>query len=231
MNLKKRLQKIFEVSNNNMMLSYDNYKVSYKKIDQTSDFILDCFIEIGIKENSIILLLNDKSWQFFACMIACLKGKITFCNLDPDIPKERITQIKEITNPALLLCIEDFQNNFKFLKDNLKEKITFAGLKSNIQTYIPYIMFTSGSTGKPKGVAVTEDGLLRFIDWGTSRFEISDQDTLTNINPIYFDNSIFDFFVAIFNGAKLLPITKKNLEDPFLMVKNLKLQKPNGWFL
>ena len=63
---------------------------------------------------------------------------------------------------------------------------------------IAYIMFTSGSTGIPKGVAITHQNLLHFINWSKLFIGVRDDDVFANVNPMYFDNSVFDFFHRYF---------------------------------
>ena len=70
-----------------------------------------------------------------------------------------------------------------------------------------YIMFTSGSTGFPKGALMSHNNLLNFIQWGKETFEVTEDDIFTNANPVYFDNSVFDFYTSIFNGCTLVPLS------------------------
>jgi D-alanine--poly(phosphoribitol) ligase subunit 1 len=69
-----------------------------------------------------------------------------------------------------------------------------------------YVMFTSGSTGFPKGAVMSHANVLNFIRWSRETLEVTPDDVLTNVNPMYFDNSVFDFYTALFNGATLCPL-------------------------
>ena len=68
---------------------------------------------------------------------------------------------------------------------------------------LAYIMFTSGSTGEPKGVAIIRRNLCHFIEWIRCQFPTSTGSVHTNVNPLYFDNSVFDLFSTFTLGATL----------------------------
>ena len=91
-------------------------------------------------------------------------------------------------------------------------------------------MYTSGSTGMPKGAVMSHANLLWFIQWSQDRFEIGPNDILTNVNPIYFDNSVFDFFSALFSGACLVPFTQEQVQDVRKLVSFVEKAKCTIWF-
>ena len=41
---------------------------------------------------------------------------------------------------------------------------------------------------------------------------------MTNINPPYFDNSVFDLFNSFFNGACLIPFRKEQIVEPIIFI-------------
>jgi len=96
--------------------------------------------------------------------------------------------------------------------------------------FITYIMFTSGSTGFPKGAAMTHANLMSLIEWSRATYDITTNDVFTNVNPLYFDNSVFDFFASLFNAATLAPFSYETLKDPNAIVKYANSVKPTIWF-
>ena len=95
---------------------------------------------------------------------------------------------------------------------------------------IAYVMFTSGSTGMPKGVAVTHQNVLHFIAWGISRFSIDGADNFANLSPMYFDNSVFDFYIGLFSGASLTPLHRRLMNAPVAMIAYVARMGCTIWF-
>ena len=117
-------------------------------------------------------------------------------------------------------CVSDKTNEKAFLRQN----------KSIDGQTIAYIMFTSGSTGNPKGVAINHQGIVNLIDWGKKEYNIDKLTRLTGLNPMFFDNSVFDFYCSLFNGATLVPIRKRDLNDLDRLHGILVREKCNFWF-
>jgi D-alanine--poly(phosphoribitol) ligase subunit 1 len=91
-------------------------------------------------------------------------------------------------------------------------------------------MFTSGSTGFPKGALMTHANVLNLIHWSRQTFSITVDDALTNVNALYFDNSVFDFYSSLFTGASLVPFSKSEVSDPGLLVQKIDRTGCTLWF-
>src|SRR5258706_13728234 len=92
---------------------------------------------------------------------------------------------------------------------------------------LAYLLFTSGSTGTPKGVAVAQRNVLSFLDYMVQRYEVTENDRLSQMFDMTFDLSAFDMFVAWERGACVCCPSQKELIKPDSYIKNSNLTM---WF-
>jgi D-alanine--poly(phosphoribitol) ligase subunit 1 len=57
------------------------------------------------------------------------------------------------------------------------------------------------------------------MDWARSAVHTAPGERFTNINPLHFDNSVFDIYCGLFNGAALVPIETGEVTNPAAWVK------------
>lgn len=204
--------------------------ITYQQLNARANQIANYFKKIGVSRQEVIAIFNNKTLDDFASMLACLKIGAIYTNLDQMNPSERLSKILEICKPKLILYHSDdfspelnesgFNSNWIDCGGHFLEEVENENDRNALETAkihpnsAAYIMFTSGSTGFPKGAVMTHDNVMRFVKWTKNRFEITTNDVLANVNPIYFDNSVFDFYAAIFNGATLIPIPSPILKKP-----------------
>ena len=92
---------------------------------------------------------------------------------------------------------------------------------------LAYLLFTSGSTGTPKGVAVAQRNVISFLDYMVERYDVSEQDRLSQMFDMTFDLSAFDMFVAWERGACVCCPTQKEIIKPDSYIRNNDL---TVWF-
>ena len=93
-----------------------------------------------------------------------------------------------------------------------------------------YIMFTSGSTGFPKGAIITHQNILNFSTWAKEEYKLNSKDVVTNVNPLYFDNSVFDIYSSLLNGLKLIIFNQVDTLDPLKLIQKLLKNRCSVWF-
>ncbi|HLA09007.1 MAG TPA: amino acid adenylation domain-containing protein [Pyrinomonadaceae bacterium] len=226
----------------------EHQSLRYGELNALANQVARLLIDHGAKAGDVACLSGIKSVETFVTIIACLKLGVIYSVLDPDSPVERLRKILATCEPRFLFGTQRFLEDLQPFVANLKvqtfEKDTGA-LTTSVRDYDgtdlsqtrsvtganpAYIMFTSGSTGIPKGALITHDSVLNLIEWSQTTFQITNDDRLTSVNPLHFDNSVFDLYSALFNGASLVPFSKQEITDPKLLVGKLDATACSLWF-
>lgn len=218
-------------------------KITYGELSALANQIAGVLWDKGLRQGAVVAMFHDKSPAAFAAMLACLRLGIIYSNLDPDSPWERVRKILASCKPsAIINAFDALPFTTELATEKFGMMINLRSLQdlSNVES-LPrieivcgsspaYIMFTSGSTGIPKGAVMSHANLLWFIAWAQDRFQVTQDDVLTNVNPIYFDNSVFDFYTAVFSGACLAPIMPEQVRDTKVLVKAVNAARCTIWF-
>ena len=178
-------------------------------------------------------------------VLACNILGVAYAHLDANSPVQREKYVTETLDPRWMLdfetnsCIGLYKSDNRDLPDQsvaanfgssaILEKITFLSEKTNGDT-TAYVMFTSGSTGRPKGVAISHASLLNFINWVSTTYSVDQTDRFAGLNQAHFDNSVFDLYGSLYNGASLVPVTTELLKSPSKVLKKLSSHKTTIWF-
>ena len=232
-------------------LHYASGEISYDRLVTQVGQLAAMLLGRGYARGDVIAIAHNKAASSYALMLAALRLGIAYVNIDTASPPARNGHILK-ASAARTLFVDDRGHlpamqeqlaaacgiNAQMLAEPDMNPVAEADLKPACAiamaevdgACIAYIMFTSGSTGMPKGVAVTHQNVLHFIQWGIERFGITGSDNFANLSPMYFDNSVFDFYVALFSGASLTPVPRKLLNAPAELVSHVAAMGCTIWF-
>ena len=228
---------------------YADKEYRYGELGQWVDSLASLLLNRGLKRGDVIAIGHNKQPLSYALMLAAIRLGVAYVNVDVASPTARTARILRVCGASLLffddlsyqdamfelaashgcpLLLVDESTLTEVADVERAEQHRLSKLVDG--ACIAYIMFTSGSTGVPKGVAVTHQNVLHFIAWGQERFGVSNQDNFANLSPMYFDNSVFDFFVGLFSGASLTPVPRELLTKPYELVPYIGHMGCTVWF-
>jgi len=218
-------------------------QTSYGELNLLADRIAGVLSARGLRHGHVAAMFHDKSPAAYAAILACLRLGIVYTNLDPDSPWARLRRILGTCQPSVIInAYRQMPHGIDLATEEFSSVLHLRDIDGSTRTEpLPevtsvgggspaYIMFTSGSTGMPKGAVMSHANLLWFVSWARDRFSITPDDVLTNVNPVYFDNSVFDFYSAIFSGAALVPLASDQVRDPRVLVRLVNGAGCTIWF-
>lgn len=211
----------------------DRTVTTFAELDRLSDRIAHFLRQQGVRKGDRVCIRLDKGILAYSLIVACLKIGAPYFVVDPSNPVARAEHILgkckpklvfSVTQPALELCDHPVIAVGQEDQMSVIEGAPGAAFESDtdiVGTDPAYIMFTSGSTGFPKGAVMSHANLLNFIHWARQEFAVTAADVFTGVNPLYFDNSVFDFYGSVLNGASLAPFDAVTMKDPYRVLRQI----------
>ncbi|MEB9906106.1 amino acid adenylation domain-containing protein [Bacillus anthracis] len=212
---------------NKKALIMGDKSMTFTELNELSNRLASKLISKGIKQNSVVALLFNRSFETVTTILGVLKAGGTFLPIEPNLPEDRINYILQDSNCSLLISnLEEFDFSSLYgdvlqYKDiNLSEPMNEQLNVERNENMLMYIIYTSGSTGKPKGVAIKESSLLNYLDWGQEKYITSRQDCFGFYSPLSFDLTITSVFLPLVSGLTMKIYQSKDYASALIDLVN-----------
>lgn len=218
--------------------------ITYRELDRFSSAISAELTRNGAATGERIGIYAGKSIETAAAILGSLKAGATYVPVGVDSPASRNAFIFEDCNVKFIIAEEKYAaklrqvwNEITVILELAPEVVLLKGpvTDKDEQTFDPqselaYILYTSGSTGNPKGVMYSHKSALKFIEWCSQTFPVTNQDRFSSHAPFHFDLSIFDLYVSFLHGSTLILIDEETGKNPMELGKLIPEKKISVWY-
>lgn len=209
-------------------------KISFSKLWSVSGTIADSIIHTDEVINNPIGVYLPKGCKMVEAFAGINMSGNFYVPLDTKSPDTRVSSIMDTLESRIVITDKEHEKQLKgfyhgeiltmedIIDNQLTDSNTFShALLQQIDTDPVYSIFTSGSTGKPKGVVISHRGVIDYIDWAVSTFNITSDTIIGNQAPFYFDNSTLDIYLMYATGATLNIIPESCFAFPAKLIDYL----------
>ncbi|MGB7606716.1 MAG: amino acid adenylation domain-containing protein, partial [Lutisporaceae bacterium] len=114
----KTLYQLFEQraaeTPDNIAAIYEEESITYKELDAKSNQLARTLREKGVKQNSIVGIMVERSLEMITGIMGILKAGGAYLPIDPEYPEDRISYILEDSKTKLLLTQGKYINKVEF---------------------------------------------------------------------------------------------------------------------
>lgn len=217
--------------------------LSFGKLEEDSTRLANYLLTCGAGPGNAIAVRVERSANLPVLVLAVLKSGSAYVPLDPEYPVERVAEMIEDSDPALMLtshsqAAKDRQAGTPW---SLRTLATDAdteqgwhqcspnprGLPEASQHDLAYVIFTSGSTGRPKGVGVERIALRNLYQehraelFEPTRARLGRRVRVAHTAGLSFD-AAWDPLLWLFAGHELHLVDDQARRDPQALAALLK---------
>lgn len=223
------------VSGNAVAVINQGQSMTYKELDQKSSALAQLLVQQGVRADSIVGMLVERTFDYCVAAMAILKAGGAFLPIDASLPDERIAYMVRDSSAKILLVSPNLEDkcpadeNLCVIKTD-----TIAAMQENVRIEpacrpesLAYVIYTSGSTGQPKGVQIEHRSIVHFVYSLNEIWDLSEGARILGAASISFDISVMELVLTLMSGNVLVLAQDHEVNIPRNMVSLIKAAKVN----
>ena len=232
--LARRIEACIDAHRDGVALQLGAATMTFAKLESHANQLAHRLRRAGVAPGVGVALCFDRSFELVVCMVATLKAGGHYVPLDPVYPADRLAYMLADSAAGVLLTDAAHRD---LVPDGAAERWLLdgawddAGMLASESAERPdsnatpedlaYVIYTSGSTGQPKGVMIPNRAVVNYLEWMQDATAIGPADCVLQKAPASFDASIWEFFLPLVTGARLLLAQPGGHQDPDYLLSTI----------
>jgi len=219
-------------------VTYEDHSLGYDELNRRANRLAHRLIGLGIRPDDRVALCAERSLEMVIGLLGILKAGAAYVPLDPGYPQERLDYMLADCAPAAVLAQAALQERLRATPAPLLalEDEPIAGRSEPAEhdpdpaalgvteRHLAYVIYTSGSTGQPKGAMNQHDGVVNRLLWAQDAYRLGADDRVLQKTPFSFDVSVWEFFLPLLAGARLVMARPGGHQDPHYLQEAIERQ-------
>ncbi|ONG44618.1 non-ribosomal peptide synthetase, partial [Pseudoroseomonas deserti] len=194
-------------------LIFEGATLTYAELDRRSAALAATLANRGIGPGALVAIALDRSFDLVVALVASLRAGAGYLPLDPAHPAERLARILASAKPALILSATTLTEAVPTLLPSGWPIAGDAPAGPGVDD-VAYALYTSGSTGEPKGAVITHRAIVNRLLWMAAQYGVNPADRILQKTAATFDVSVWEFFLPLITGARLVLAAPGAQRDP-----------------
>ncbi len=202
---------------------FEGAQLTYRELNQRANQLAHYLRKQGVGPDVLVGIAMERSLEMVVGVLGILKAGGAYVPMDSNLPRERLAyMLADAAVPLLLtqqhdldrlaehgasvICLDSDWGRIAAESDTNPE----SGVTAD---NLAYTIYTSGSTGKPKGAMNRHSGICNQILWMQSAFRLNGTDRVLQKTPISSDASVWELFLPLTTGARLVVAKPEGHKD------------------
>ncbi|MGV8871023.1 MAG: amino acid adenylation domain-containing protein [Rhodococcus sp. (in: high G+C Gram-positive bacteria)] len=209
-------------------VTFGNESITYGEFDTRVQGLAGFLASMNIGTESTVAVAMARSVELVVGIYGVVAAGAAYVPIDPGQPDDRVRSVLNTAAVTVVLSTS---------RDRMKERgfdvVELDGLTIDGVVRRPgqfetgevvgartrpdsaaYVLFTSGSTGEPKGVVVSHRSIVNRLTWMRNEYSVRDSDVMVLKTPVTFDVSLWELFLPLHIGARLVIAEPDGHRDP-----------------
>ena len=206
--------------------------LTYRELDQASDRVAAALLRRDLPPETVVSVFTQRTPVWVVALLGVLKAGCAYLPLDPHHPSDRLAELLDRSESALVLVGDADADDIVKLAGTGTECVRVVDLINGDAVTPPpctlrpdqlaYVFFTSGSTGRPKGAACEHAGFTNHLLAKIEDLGITAADTLAQTATHCFDISLWQVLAPLLVGGRCYLIDTETQLDPLTFVDALR---------